>query len=211
MIRAIIFDFGRVISAQKPLSLFRSYEEDLGLAPGMLNRIMFGSPDWQKALVGRKTVEEFWYGIGPELGLNSRDEIDAFRRRYQSDEAANGEVLDLIRRLHGRYKLAVLSNSPPGLIQWLAHWKMLDLFDVVYCSGDEGVVKPDPAAFGITLQRLGVEPEEAVFIDDTNQHVEAAKKLGLHGVLFTTADALEEELDRLLQSKRAKDKRKQNG
>ena len=198
MIKAIIFDFGRVISAQKPPSLFRGYEEDLGLEPGRLNQIMFDSEDWQEALVGRKTIEEFWYAIGPELGLNSRDKIDRFRRRYRSDEAINDGVLDLINRLKGHYKLAVLSNAPSGLSQWLADWKMLDLFDTVFCSGDEGVVKPEPAAFEITLERLGVKPNEAVFIDDTLEHVEASRKMGLHGILFTTAEALEEELEDLL-------------
>ena len=198
MIRAILFDFGRVISAQKPESLFRNYEDELGLAPGKLNQIMFGSQDWHEALVGRKTIKEFWYAIGPELGLNSRDEIDDFRRLYRADEAINEGVLDLIRRLHGHYKLAVLSNAPSGLTQWLAEWQVLDLFDTVFCSGDEGVVKPYAAAFEITLERLGVEPHEAIFIDDTLEHVEAARKLGLRGILFTTAEALEEELARLL-------------
>ena len=199
MMRAIIFDFGRVISAQKPPSLFRGYEEELGLVPGTLNPVMFGSRDWQEALIGRKTIEEFWYAIGPELGLNTSEKIDSFRRRYRADEAVNDSVLDLIRRLHGRYKLAVLSNSPPGLGQWLNDWGMRDLFDVVFCSGDEGVVKPEPAAFEITLERLGMTPDEAVFIDDTFEHVEASRKLGLHGILFTTAEALEEELEELLR------------
>ena len=75
MMQAIIFDFGRVITAQKPLSLFRDYEYELGLEPGKLNSIMFGSPAWQDTLLGRKTTEEYWYLIGPELGLNSVDEI----------------------------------------------------------------------------------------------------------------------------------------
>lgn len=198
MIKAIIFDFGRVISAQKPASLFRRYEEDLGLPPNTLNTIMFGSPDWQKVLLGSKTIEEFWYAVGPKLGLNSRDEIDGFRRRYRSDEAVNTGVLELIRKLHDRYKLAVLSNSPPGLTQWLVDWKMLDLFDTVFCSGDEGVVKPDAAAFEITLERLGVESNEAVFIDDTMEHVEASRKMGLQGILFTTAEELDKELGYLL-------------
>ena len=148
--------------------------------------------------ISRKTIEDFWYAIGPELGLNSRDEIDHFRRLYRADEAINEEVLDLIHRLRGRYKLAVLSNAPSGLTQWLAEWQMLDLFDTVFCSGDEGVVKPYAAAFEITLERLGVEPHEAIFVDDTLEHVEAARKLGLHGIHFTTAEALEEELARLL-------------
>ena len=198
MIKAIIFDFGRVISAQKPPFLFQCYEEDLGLTPGTINRIMFSSPAWQDALLGQKTAKEFWYAIGPELGLNSGDEIDGFRRLYRADEAVNEKVLDLIRQFHGRYKLALLSNAPPGLTQWLADWKILHLFDTVFCSGDEGVVKPDPTAFEITLERLGVEANEAVFIDDTTEHVEASRKIGLHGILFTTAEELEEELTRLL-------------
>jgi putative hydrolase of the HAD superfamily len=200
MIKAVIFDFGRVISAQKPMSLFQSYEKDLGLSPGTLNRTMFGSPAWQEVLVGRKTADDYWREIGPNLGLRTLDEIHAFRRRYHADEAINDGVLDLIRRLHGHYKLAVLSNSPPGLARWLSDWEILDLFDVVVCSGDEGVVKPDPAIFELTLERLGVAPEEAIFIDDYPGHVEAARALGLHAIRFTTVEALADELDGLLTS-----------
>lgn len=203
MIKAIIFDFGRVISAPKPASLFRDYEEELGLAPGMLNRIMFGSHAWQEVLVGRITAGDYWQEIGPALGLRTPNEIDAFRRRYFADEAINAGVLDLIRRLHGRYKLAVLSNSPPGLTRWLADWEILHLFDVVICSGDEGVAKPDQAIFELALTRLGMAPEEAVFIDDNPGHVEAAQVLGVHGIRFTTAEALASELDNLLTSHRS--------
>jgi putative hydrolase of the HAD superfamily len=198
MIRAIIFDFGRVISAPKPSSLFLSYEDELGLEPGTINFIMFDSQAWQDALVGRKTVEEFWHEISPELGLNSVKEVDAFRHRYRADEEINQGVLDLISRLHGHYKLAVLSNSPPGLAQWLAEWNVLHPFDVVFCSGDEGIAKPDPKAFELTLERLGLKPDEAVFIDDTMEHVEASRKMGLHGILFTTAEELEKELNLFL-------------
>lgn len=198
MIKAIIFDFGRVISAPKPASLFRSYEDELGLTPGTLNRIMFGSDAWQEVLVGRRTSDDYWREIGPALGLHTPEAIAAFRRRYRADEAINVGVLDAIRRLHGRYKLAVLSNAPAGLARWLADWGILDLFDVVFCSGDEGVTKPDPASYQQVLERLGVEPQEAIFVDDSPGHVEAAQALGLHGVHFTTPEALVVELDNLL-------------
>ena len=200
MIKAIIFDFGRVITAQKTRSLFRSYETELGLNPDTINPIMFESQAWQDALLGRKTAEEFWYLIGPELGLNSVDQVNRFRLRYHADEAMNPAVMDLIRKLHGRYRLAILSNSPPGLNQWLADWKINDLFEVVFCSGDEGIIKPDPAAFKLTLERLGTESGETVFIDDTRGHVEAARKLGIHGIVFTTAEALNNELKKVLGS-----------
>ena len=198
MIKAVIFDFGRVISSQKPLSLFRVYEKDLGLAPGLINKIMFDSQDWQNALLGRTTATEFWYAIGPRLGLDSPRKIENFRRRYHADESINTGVRDIIRKLRGRYKLAVLSNSPPGLDQWLSDWGLLDQFDVIFCSGDEGLTKPDAAAYKTVLDRLGVLPHEAIFIDDTPGHVAAARMLGIHGILFSTVEQLTRELKALL-------------
>ena len=197
-IKAVIFDFGRVISSQKPDSLFRAYEDDLGLTCETINQIMFESQAWQDVLIGRISAKQFWYRIGTALGISSRDKIDDFRKHYHADESIDRGVLSLIRRLHGRYKLAVLSNSPPGLAQWLSVWGILDLFDVVYCSGDEGMVKPQPAVYHSTLRRLGLSPHEAVFIDDTIGHVEAAQSLGMHGIRFTNAEQLKLELSRLL-------------
>jgi len=198
LIKAVIFDFGRVISAQKPVSLFRAYEEALGLEPDSINQIMFDSQAWQDALVGRISTKEFWHRIGPELRLESHEKIDEFRKRYHADESIDRGVLSLIRQLHGRYKLAVLSNSPPGLADWLSDWGILDLFNVVYCSGDEGMVKPQPAAYNSTLKRLGTSACEAVFIDDTIGHVEAAQSLDMHGIWFANAKQLRRELDCLL-------------
>ena len=136
-----------------------------------------------------------------QASIEHPEEIDAFRHRYHNDEAVNQGVLKLIHNLHGKYKLGVLSNSPPGLVAWLADWKILHLFDFVFCSGDEGVVKPDPVAFKVTLDRLSVKPEEAVFIDDTIGHVNAAQSLRLHGILFTTAEKLSDQLQVLLEDR----------
>jgi epoxide hydrolase-like predicted phosphatase len=194
MIRAIIFDFGRVISAQKPESLFRQYEIDLGLRAGTINTIMFESQAWSDALIGGISEAELWTAVGPELGLNTPDAIDAFRRRYRSDEAVNEGVLSVIRQLQGRFKLAVLSNSPAGLADWLNRWNLDRLFDVLFCSGDEGVAKPDPRAYEQTLDRLTVEAHEAVFVDDTLENVLVAQNLGMHGIHFTTSTALAKDL-----------------
>jgi putative hydrolase of the HAD superfamily len=198
MIKGIIFDFGRVISAPKPLSLFRRYEDDLGLKHDMINRIMFDLDIWQEVMLGEKTIDEYWTEIGPLLGLQRPEDIEAFRRRYRDDEAINSGVLDLIQQLHASYKLAVLSNAPAGLTRWLADWGILDLFEVVFCSGDEGVVKPDPASYRQVLERLHIAAREAVFIDDTFSHVTAARAQGLHGIHFKTAKALKIELGKLI-------------
>ena len=194
MIRAVIFDFGRVISAQKPESLFRRYETELGLRPRSINTIMFDSCAWQDALIGRISEDEFWAAVGPQLGLKTAPAIDAFRRRYRSDEAPNQDVVRVIRQLQGRFKLAVLSNSPPGLQGWLNQWALGTLFDVVFCSGDEGVVKPEPWAYRRTLERLAVGAQQAVFVDDTYENVLAARNLGMHALEFTDSMKLTNDL-----------------
>jgi putative hydrolase of the HAD superfamily len=199
-IRAVIFDFGRVISAARPDALFQTYEAELGIARGTLNQIMFDHPAWQEALVGQRSMEDFWYAVGPALGLTSRFAVDAFRRRYYRDEAVNPDVLGLLRELQGHYRLAVLSNHPAGLGAWLREWKIHDLFEVFFCSGDEGRAKPDPTVYRTTLARLGVLPGEAVFIDDTAGHVAAARAIGIQGIVFEEARQLREDLDAILKA-----------
>jgi epoxide hydrolase-like predicted phosphatase len=200
MIKAIIFDFGRVISAQKPPSLFSAYEKDLSIPPGTINPVMFGSKAWRKLLVGRITTDEYWQAIAPQLNLSSAAAISSFRKRYRQDEAVNEGVVQIVCQLRGQYKLGVLSNCPPGLADWLREWEILHLFDAVLCSGDEGLVKPDPAFFELVFDRLRVAPDEAVFIDDTSGHVLAAQRVGMRGVLFTTSEQLKIDLARLLGS-----------
>ncbi len=198
MFKAIIFDFGRVISAQKTAQLFHSYESDLGLEEGTINQIMFDSPLWEQALLGEISMSAYWQGIGSALNLHSSAAITSFKKHYYEDERINMDVLSLLRKLYGRYKLAILSNHPAGLLDWLVAWKIAELFEVIVCSGDEGVVKPDPRAYEITLQRLDVEPPQAIFIDDTPGHVEAAEALGISGIVFTDVSTLHRRLSMLI-------------
>ena len=203
MIEAILFDFGRVISAPRPSARFREYESQLGIAKGSINQLMFDSPAWRAALVGRMSMQAFWHAIGPSLNLKSRMEIDAFRRQYYRDEFVNPKVLSVIRRLHGIYRLAVLSNHPPGIDAWLQDWQIHHLFDVVVGSGDVGYTKPDPKIYQIALDSLGVRPSDTLFIDDTPGHVRAAEALGMHGIVYVNADRLVSDLHALTQAQKA--------
>ncbi|MGB3212887.1 MAG: HAD family phosphatase [Desulforhopalus sp.] len=201
MIEALIFDFGRVVSAQKPGTLFQRYENELGLAAGTINTIMFDSVHWRRALVGELEWAGYWQAIGPALHLNSAEAISTFAKRYYSDERMNRNVLELIRSYLGKYKMAILSNHPPGLSEWLADWGIEGLFDEVFCSGDEGAAKPDIQVYKEVLMRLKVSACEAVFIDDTPGHVLAASSLGMHGIVFTKSAVLKKELATLLVEK----------
>ena len=190
MIRVLLFDFGRVISAPKPRSLFHRYEKELGLEPDTINTIMFESPLWQQALTGMLAMDKYWAAIGPQLNLFSQSAIQRFQKKYFEDERVNLAVLDIIEQVSKTFKLAIVSNHPPGLMQWLEAWNIDHLFKMVICSGDEGIAKPDPAIFILSLKRLGVSAEEAFFIDDTLEHILAARALGIHGHHFVSEEQL---------------------
>jgi putative hydrolase of the HAD superfamily len=93
-------------------------------------------------------------------------------------------------------RVHVLSNYPP----W---WRWIDedlgissRVGQLVVSCEIGVRKPDPGAFAIAAQRIGVAPGRVVFVDDREQNVEAAQRAGMTGILFTSARELELELRR---------------
>lgn len=182
--KAVLFDFGRVISAPKPASLFESYERDLNLPLGSLNRIMFDDPVWEDTLLGRRSLDEYWEIMGARLGLRDAAAVAAFRARYDADERPSTPVIAMIQNLHGRVALGVLSNAPRGLSSWLERWGVLSWFDAVVCSAEEGVRKPWKQAYRLALERLGVKPQEALFVDDTEENVKAAEALGMASHLY---------------------------
>ncbi len=197
-IKGVIFDFGRVISQPKPPELFRQYERELGLKPGDFIRLVDEGDELALAVTGAITADELWQRVGPRLGLHTPSALAAFRQRFFADERLDPGVLALLRRLRGRYKTALLSNAPDDLPEWLERLGIAGLFDVIVVSALEGVAKPDPRIYHLTLERLGIAPREAVFVDDAARNVTAAAAVGIHAVHFTTRDEVERQLAALL-------------
>jgi putative hydrolase of the HAD superfamily len=111
------------------------------------------------------------------------------------------ELVAYIRSLHGRFKTALLSNATLRLVSTLRDdLHIEDCFDAIVISAQVGLMKPDPAIYRLTLDRLGVTPQQAVFIDDMLENVVAAMALGLRTIRFTSRDALLKELQPLLQA-----------
>lgn len=67
-------------------------------------------------------------------------------------------------------------------------------FRDIVVSGDEKLMKPDPAIYALALERFGLEAGEAMFVDDNAANVDAARDAGIHSVLFTGAPAFRAEL-----------------
>ena len=104
------------------------------------------------------------------------------------------EMVRFMAELRPRFKTAILSNASDGARKAFTEIFGLDqCVDTIIISAEEGLIKPDERIYRLALDRLGVRPEEAVFVDDRLVNVEAAQRLGLHAVQFCeTQQALAE-------------------
>jgi glucose-1-phosphatase len=198
IIRAVIFDFGgvlvRIIDDRPRLKL----AEELRVPLSRIDYLVFFSETAQKASRGEITVAMHWEAVRKALGIQPAD-MPGFLEQYWSADDVNWELLDFIRQLRPRYKVGLLSNAWDDLHQTLhERWNIDGLFDELIISAEVKLVKPDPRIFHLTLKRLNVHAEEAVFIDDITENVEAARKEGLYAIQYHDTQKTLDELHHYL-------------
>lgn len=185
MIQAIIFDIGGVLIRTEDHEPRRRLEQRLGLAAGAAEHIVLNSEAGLRTQRGEFTEEENWLRVQRELNLSDAILAD-FRRDFWAGDKLDTALLDYIRCLHRRYQTAIISNAMPGLMTLVSgKYQIADAFDVIVGSGDVKVAKPDPAIYRLTLQKLGRQPSEAIFIDDALPNIQGAQAVGLHTIHYT--------------------------
>jgi HAD superfamily hydrolase (TIGR01509 family) len=133
--------------------------------------------DYVEASLGRMDAEAFWRRMGVDPLLE-----DSYLAGHRLIEGTV-EALAELKQRHGR--LACLSNDVSswslklrqrfGLERWIDHW---------FISGDLGLRKPSAEIYRLAADRLGVSPQEVMFVDDRLRNLEAAKAVGFNTVLF---------------------------
>jgi putative hydrolase of the HAD superfamily len=107
----------------------------------------------------------------------------------------NKELIQLIIELKKKYKIGLCSNAISSYIRRiLKENDMENIFDSIIISSEVGIVKPDPEIYAKSLESLGMNAKEVVFIDDTLANVEEAKKLGMRSFVFKSNTELKTEL-----------------
>jgi len=199
VIKGIIFDVGGVLIRTNDQSYRRQWETRLGLEPGGAAQLVFDSSLGRQAQLGRVTLQEVWAWVGARLGL-SADDLAAFERDFWAGDQLDHDLVHFIRGLRTHYRTALLSNGWARDGRTMAEkLGLADCFDVFVVSAEVGVAKPDPRIYHITLERLGVLPSEAVFVDDFIENVEAARRLGIQAIHFTDSFRARQQLEDLLR------------
>ncbi len=198
-IKAVIFDYGGVLMRTESQESRERVARQADLSPARLYHLVFDSEDSRLAQLGLLSPEARWARIGHALGMNTPEEVLALRHDMFGGDVLGIELVNDIRRLRRRYKTALLSNSSIRLVTVLRDELHIDdCFDAIVISAQVRLMKPDPAIYHLTLDRLQVAAHEAVFVDDAPQNVQAAAALGMRAIRFTTREALLAELRPLL-------------
>jgi HAD superfamily hydrolase (TIGR01509 family) len=195
MIRAVVLDIGGVLEVIDEAGFPAPFLRRHGLAPDALAAVELpGDP-----ALGELTEDEVRTAWASGLGLDeaAADELMAEYWRWYTG-AVDPVLLAWFARQRPALQTGILSNSGPGAREAERRWGFEDVTDVLVYSHEIGVAKPDPRAFAVTTERLGVEPGEVVFLDDVQGHVEAARRFGWHAVVHRGTPASIAAIERLV-------------
>jgi putative hydrolase of the HAD superfamily len=200
-IQAIIFDFGGVLVRTSDFTPRERLAARFGMTSHELMDLVFVGDSGMGAQRGEITIEQHWENVRLALKLTPQELVD-FQDEFWSKDVIDTELIEYIRSLHRSYRTALLSNAFSDLRQMIIEqWQFADAFDTLVISSEIGIVKPDPRIYHLVLERLGVQPAEAVFVDDFQKNIEGAKAVGMQGIHFRDPEQARSELEQLLKAK----------
>lgn len=196
-IRGIIFDYNGVIRNMR-WDVAHRLEEEYGLESGILYRALFRSDEWRQLQIGYGD-ENAWLESGQRrLEEAAGRPLPPLHQRWLETWDPIQENVGLIRDLKPSYRLAVLGGGG-RTEQDLHNMGIHHLFDIIVDPAAIHVAKPDPRAYRLTADRLGLAVEECLFIDDTELNVNGAREVGMAALhyRFDRGDDLEARLAEL--------------
>lgn len=200
MINAVLFDLTGVITTSPWPHLTAAAGGNVSLLVGEYDQD--GDHPWHRLERGEIGFAEWFEGVSA-LAAEAGVELDLSPMAALRDEmVVFPQVITRIEKLRadGYKTVLVTNNVREGSKMWRSLLDVDELFDVVIDSSDVGVRKPNPAIFHLALEQLGIDnPSSAVFLDDLESNIAAARALGMHGIVVGDPpdDALAE-LDALL-------------
>lgn len=198
MIRNIIFDIGNVLASFR----WQEYYAQFGLEQDVYDRLA-------KATTLSESWAEYDRGV-----LDNEEILQKFIENDPELEPVIRQCLTRVQGLVGRYEYAIpwlkelksqgyrlyyLSNFAERARQDCEYaLDFLPYMDGGIFSYEEKVIKPEEAIYRLLLERYGLQAEECVFFDDVEKNVQAAKEIGIWGIVFRNKEQAMEELKGLV-------------
>ena len=188
MIEAVIWDFGGVFTAS-PFEAFERYEREKGIPVGVIRKINSTNHENNAWAMFERSDIDF-------AGFDAAYTAEALALGYQipgRDVVAllagefRPEMIEALRRIKTRFKTGCITNNMPADAAGggtAAHRsiyarEIMEMFDVVIESSKIGIRKPDPRIYQMMCEKLGVQPDACVYLDDLGGNLKPARAMGM--------------------------------
>ena len=189
----IIFDFGGVAGGTDWSLLAQVLAPLFHLS---VDQVLHLLRQYLAAKHASMTPEDFWSSFEKRSGITLPvDWLATFEDLRCLATHEDTAVIDIVRQLKSQgCRVALFSNVSPLRAEYVRRKGLYNYFDPVVLSCEIGAKKPSKEAFDALFSRINVPPEACLLVDDKAQTVEAAKQLGMDGIVFSSVSNLKEEL-----------------
>lgn len=194
-LKAVVFDLGGVLIDWDPRYLYRKLLADEAAVEEFLATVC--TPEWNAEQDRGRPFAEGVAELAERHPEHAAD-IAAYHERWpEMLGGAVGGTVEVLAELRAAgvpvYALTNWSAETFGIAR--ERFEFLEWFDGVLVSGEERMIKPDPAIFRLLLDRFGLDPGATFYIDDSPANVAAADRLGFDAVRFTSPAQLRRDLE----------------
>ncbi|MDR1032623.1 MAG: HAD family phosphatase [Candidatus Nomurabacteria bacterium] len=178
----IIFDFFGVIRADGGMAWLKENGFEL-------------SGEFRKAdglRCAGKITEQEYLDVFSRLSGQDPEKIN---QRMHELAVIDNQMVELLQKLHQKYRMVLITNSSETTRPYIEANGINKYFDEMFLSNEIGLIKPDARFYKYVLDKLDIPAQEACFIDDKPENTNAAKKLGMRIIDFTSYNQLLNELE----------------
>ena len=198
-VELIIFDLGRVLVDFDFKKAIRELQRHSSKSEAEIHDYFRTTPLWDAFERGTINPPDFFKALTRDLALTGL-RYEAFVPMWNDIFEEMPESVQILSKLRGRYKLAMISNV--NQMHWehvRANHGFMKWFDIPIASYAVGHRKPELEIYQIALKKANVQPGKAIFIDDIDAHIVAAKSLGIRGHQFLSAQQLRQDLKGIIE------------
>lgn len=187
-IKAVIFDMGGVFVQTIDKEPRTRLAKRFGLTSEELSKIVFQSETAQLATTGQIDELEHWKFIAQYFNL-TETEITNFWEEFWGGDRLDQKLVEFTQSIQNNYQIGLLSNAWSGARALLTKkFNFMHLFDVSVFSAEVKMAKPAPEFYEWMINKLRINFDQSIFIDDFIENINAANALGMKTVHFNNTD-----------------------